>query len=135
MNKKFFKSLALALGVSASLSVTAFASNDISYSAPTASTEITTQWIEPQASEEFSDLNRDERVAGAFCQVVGVNANSFLNVRSGPGTNFPVIGTLRNGDSVHTRTDGGGGGWTDIWWSTSTGSAFVSSEFIGNCWI
>ncbi|WP_206171706.1 SH3 domain-containing protein [Thiorhodococcus mannitoliphagus] len=49
-------------------------------------------------------------------QVTGVAAGDVLNVRSGPGTNYPIVGALSNGSSVYRlRCEGQGRArWCEI---------------------
>jgi uncharacterized protein YraI len=37
---------------------------------------------------------------GNVVEVIGVSSNDVLNVRSGPGTNYRMVGALANGDRV-----------------------------------
>ena len=60
-----------------------------------------------------------------------VNADSGLNVRSGPGISYDRIGSLFNGQSVNVLEDAGNG-WYKISYAGSNGTAegYVSSDFI-----
>ncbi|WIY81876.1 SH3 domain-containing protein [Propionimicrobium sp. PCR01-08-3] len=55
------------------------------------------------------------------------NARTALNVRSGPGTSYPVLGTLSTGEQISTRGDDQSG-WTPVIYNGQDG--WVSSEFL-----
>ena len=61
--------------------------------------------------------------------VVSVNDTYFLNVRSGPGTNYDQISSLRNRNVVSIL------GISDGWYKISSGdvTGYVSSDYIGLC--
>lgn len=40
--------------------------------------------------------------------------SGYLNVRSGPGTNYQSIGKLANGTAIYIHGDDGGNGWSYI---------------------
>ncbi len=46
--------------------------------------------------------------------VVRLTANQNVNVRSGPGTNYPQIGTLQAGDSYEVKTQNPEGSWVQF---------------------
>lgn len=60
-----------------------------------------------------------------------VGADGGLRVRSGPGTNHAVLGSLRNGDSVTVVADAGDG-WYQITYAGSNGTqtGYVMGEYI-----
>ena len=47
------------------------------------------------------------------CQVQGLdpNGDGFLALRAGPGTNYPQIGQLRNGDAAYLASRSARGRW------------------------
>jgi len=49
-----------------------------------------------------------------------------LNLRSGPGVNFPVVGVLPGGLTVDVQ--GCGGGWCSV--ASAEGSGYASSNFL-----
>lgn len=62
----------------------------------------------------------------AYLGTYRVTANS-LNVRSGPGTGFPIVGNVRLGTQVTVNSISGG--WANIAWGIGS-SAYVSTSFI-----
>jgi len=52
-----------------------------------------------QVSNVFDSLRKDRVAAGAK-GAINVSEDSYLNVRTGPGTNFEIIGRLHKNDSV-----------------------------------
>jgi len=60
-----------------------------------------------------------------------VNAANGLRVRSGPGTSYEAVGSLRNGQSINVVSDAGGG-WYQITFTGPTGSAvpgYIMGEY------
>ncbi len=51
-----------------------------------------------------------------------------LNLRSGPGTNFGVIGVLPGGATVNVL--GCGGGWCRVAWRGARGYGYASSNYL-----
>ena len=62
--------------------------------------------------------------SGPFNAVIG--GASAVNVRNGPGTNYPVIGQVFQNQGVSVA--GCGGGWCQIYLSNGVG--FVSQSYI-----
>ena len=60
-------------------------------------------------------------LSAGSAMAVPATAETDLNVRSGPGTQFPVIGTLSNGEAVDV--DGCTGSWCQVSFGGGTGYA------------
>ncbi len=53
---------------------------------------------------------------------------STLNIRSGPGTSYAVVGRFSKGDSVNIVSQGDSGGWHMIWYNNS--AAYVYADYV-----
>jgi len=78
-------------------------------------------------ASEFIPI-QPHQARGVSC-VRGINPGSHLNVRSGPGTGYRIVGTLANRTVVIHQTLGTSTpGWLRI---SSPVSGYVSTDFIG----
>lgn len=59
---------------------------------------------------------------------VSVGSGSTLNIRSGPGTKYSIVGTLNNGDYIETDAKDSSGKWYRL--TSEYGSGWVSKEYI-----
>ena len=102
-----------------------------SASVGTTTTESATPTVEPDANPAPTAVELDD-VAPGFWQVVGVADG--LNVRSGPGVNNDIVGSLSAGDrhifGTGERSAINGAEWTQITFGASDTTGWVSSRFL-----
>lgn len=76
----------------------------------------------------LGSLGGTSLLAATVCtgEVVGIDPDSVLNVRSGPGTQYGIVGKLKNGDTVTILETSGS------WYKISAGSltGYVSAAYI-----
>lgn len=56
------------------------------------------------------------------------SASSWVNVRSGPGTSYPILGRLAAGESIESRGVATASGWTPVTFQGK--AAFISSTYL-----
>lgn len=87
----------------------------------------------PDASSEASQPPAVSTPAPGFGGAGRITgAATGLRVRSGPGTDYDVVGSLRNGDAINVLSDAGNG-WFEITFVGSNGSnvtGYIMEEFI-----
>lgn len=86
-------------------------------------------WLDPaiNAAASTRSYNTGSASSGSTATHT-VTAKSGLNVRSGPGTGYSILGTLPYGTSV--TVTGNSGGWSIIQYSGKTG--YVSSNYLSS---
>lgn len=80
----------------------------------------------------YDQTNREATTRAYVGTVVGIDAGSYLNIRSGPGTSYASIGTLKNGDTVICEVYGYGpnGDWLKLTTKVNGQNAYVHSAYI-----
>jgi len=71
-----------------------------------------------------------QAAAGDFYQVIKVEADDVLNMRSGPGTSHAVIGAIPANGRTLVSTGAEQGNWMQMTWGGTTG--WVHSKYVAN---
>lgn len=71
-----------------------------------------------------------QAAAGDFYQVVNVEADDVLNMRSGSGTGHAVVGTIPSNGRTLVSTGAEQGKWMQMTWGGTTG--WVHSKYVSN---
>jgi uncharacterized protein YraI len=66
--------------------------------------------------------------AGSIVSGLDPNGDGFLAVRTGPGSNYPKIGDLHNGDTV--RTCARNGRWVGVYYGQPRSKGWVHSNWL-----
>jgi uncharacterized protein YraI len=81
--------------------------------------------------------------ATMFCPILK-SRDGFVALRAGPGTRYPVIARMKEGDEVLAVTDADRNGWMRVhhWWGlerhddktrTNYRKGFVHKRYVGDC--